>query len=317
MTTDTAHQPEPVQVQRRFKFVPPAVQDVVGGLVVGLFSIPEGMAYANLGGFNPLLGLYAGIVPTIVGSLTASTALMISTLTSAIALSSKSALQQAGLDPTNLGAVFALTLMVGLIMLLFGVLRLGVLMNYVSTAVMTGFVTGIAVQILTGEFADFSGYKPEGDNKLAQIINWLLHIGQWVPLTVAVSVATIGLWFLFDRIRRTENLATILAMALMTVVVAVLGLQVELVRGIGSITRSLPLPTLPDFSVMPRLAVGALSVALVALAQAAGIGVAVPNPDGAPSDVSKDFSSQGLANIAGGFFQALPVGGSLSRTGVA
>jgi SulP family sulfate permease len=73
---------------------------------------------------------------------------------------------------------------------------------------------------------------------------------------------------------------------------------------------------LPDLSVIPSLAVGALSVCLVALAQAAGIGAAVPNPDGSKSDQNRDFVGQGLANLAGGLFQALPAGGSLSRTGV-
>ncbi len=68
---------------------------------------------------------------------------------------------------------------------------------------------------------------------------------------------------------------------------------------------------------MPELLVGGVAVALVALAQAAGISAAVPNPDGSRSNMSGDFTAQGVGNLAGGFFGALPAGGSLSRTGVA
>jgi SulP family sulfate permease len=289
---------------------------VIAGLVAGLFSIPEGMAYAKLGGFNPVLGLYAGIVPTIAGSLSSSTQLMLITLTSAIALSSSSALEQAGLEPTNGTAVFTLTCLVGAIMAVAGLLRLGSLTGFVSNAVMTGFVTGIAVAIIEGELGDFSGYKPVGPNKLAKIFNWLVNVDQWVPVTVGVGVLTVVLALVFKRIKRTENYSTIIVLVLVTAIVAVLKLPVDLVGDIASIPRSLPGLALPDVTLMPGLAVGALSVALVALAQAAGIGAAVPNPDGSRSSTSRDFVGQGLANLFGGLFQALPAGGSLSRTGV-
>jgi SulP family sulfate permease len=79
----------------------PTFRDVIAGLVTGLFSIPEGMAYASIGGFNPVAGLYSGMIPGILGSLFARTVLMVTTLTSAIALSSRSVLRDAGLDPAD------------------------------------------------------------------------------------------------------------------------------------------------------------------------------------------------------------------------
>ncbi|WP_242427132.1 MULTISPECIES: SulP family inorganic anion transporter [unclassified Streptomyces] len=99
--------------------------------------------------------------------------------------------------------------------------------------------------------------------------------------------------------------------------VAVLGTDVELVRDIAHIPASLPGFSAPDLSAVPHLLGGAVAVALVGLAQAAGIGPSVPNPDGSRSSVNGDFAAQGLANAAGGLFQSLPSGGSLSRTGVA
>ncbi len=73
---------------------------------------------------------------------------------------------------------------------------------------------------------------------------------------------------------------------------------------------------LPDFSLIPQLALGAVSVALVALAQGAGISTAVPNPDGSKASQSRDFIGEGLGNLAGSFFQSMATGGSLSRTGI-
>lgn len=103
----------------------PKPADLGSGAVTGLFSIPEGMAYASIAGFNPVAGLYAGVVPAIVGSLTSRTVLMVTTLTSAIALTSQSVLSAAGLDPRDAGNVALLTVMVGVVMLLMGELRRG------------------------------------------------------------------------------------------------------------------------------------------------------------------------------------------------
>jgi SulP family sulfate permease len=72
----------------------------------------------------------------------------------------------------------------------------------------------------------------------------------------------------------------------------------------------------PDFSLVPQLALGSVSVALVALAQGAGISTAVPNPDGSKASQSRDFLGEGLGNLAGSFFQSMGTGGSLSRTGI-
>ncbi|MFD6762289.1 SulP family inorganic anion transporter [Streptomyces roseolus] len=295
----------------------PTGSDVGSGAVTGLFSIPEGMAYAAIAGFNPVAGLYAGVVPAIVGSLTSRTVLMVTTLTSAIALTSQSVLSDAGLDAKDAGNIALLTVMVGAVMLLMGVLRLGAVMSFVSHAVMTGFSTGIALQIITGVLKDATGYKPEGHNRLYQLGNWLWHIGDWQSAATLTALATIGVWAAARAVRRLEPVALLIAMVTVSVAVALLGAGVELVRDIASIPAALPSFTSPDLAAVPDLVWGAVSVALVALAQAAGIAPSMPNPDGTRSDINGDFRSQGYANLAGGLFQALPSGGSMSRTGVA
>jgi SulP family sulfate permease len=295
----------------------PTRQDAVAGFVTGLFSIPEGMAYASIGGFNPLLGLYSGMVPTTVGSLFSRTVLMTTTLTSAIALTSHSVLKEAGLEADDPGNIAMLTVLVGALMLLFGLLRMGSLMSFVSNAVMTGFTTGIAVQIIAGVVEDATGYETGYHNTLAKIGDAAVHVGSWDLTSACVAVGTVAVWAAAHAVRRLEAFAILIALLVVSVVAAVADLDVRLVGDIGEIPNSLPHPVLPDLSVAPDLLVGAVAVALVALAQAAGIGAAVPNPDKSRTNVSADFLAQGAANLAGGFFRALPTGGSLSRTGVA
>ncbi|BAJ29234.1 MULTISPECIES: SulP family inorganic anion transporter [Kitasatospora] len=295
----------------------PKPSDVTSGLVTGLFSIPEGMAYASIAGFNPVAGLFSGVVPAIVGSLTARTVLMVTTLTSAIALTSQSVLGDAGLDPSDAGNVAMLGVLSGVVMLLMGVLRLGVVLSFVSNAVMVGFSTGIALQIVVGVLKDATGYRPQGHNKLAQLGDWLVHAGSWELAATLVAVATVAVWVLAHAVKRLRTVALLVAMVLVSAGVAVFGTDVELVGGIADIPAALPHFTAPDWSAAWHLLGGALSIALVALAQAAGISPSVPNPDGSKSSVNGDFTAQGLASATGALFQSLPVGGSLSRTGVA
>lgn len=288
----------------------------MSGFVTGLFSIPEGMAYASIGGFAAPLGLWSGVVPTIVGSVFARTVLMVTTLTSAIALSSQSVISDAGLDPGDAGALATLTILVGLVMLLMGLLRLGSVMSFVSTAVMTGFTTGIALQIITGVIRDATAYTPEAHNTIAKFVEAMVHVGDCDDTTVLVAAATVAVWTVFKAIRRLESYATLIALLVVSLACAFIDPDVELVGDIASIPRSLPPFSVPDLGSLPDLMFGAIAIALVALAQAAGIGAAVANPDGSRPDASTDFRAQGLANMAGGLFSALPTGGSLSRTGV-
>lgn len=293
------------------------VPNTISGLATGLFSIPEGMAYAQLAGVNPVYGLYSGIVATIVASLTTGTILMMSTLTSAIALAVASVMQNAGIQDSQMpAALFTVTFLVGAIMFVLGILRLGSIVNFVSNAVMTGFVAGASLLIILGQEHHLTGYSPQGSDQWQKTINWLQNIDQWNMTTVAVSVAVIIFMVILKRIRPLEKFAAIVVLVVATVVVNYFQIQVELVGSIATIPNSLPPFMLPDFSLLPQLALGAVSVALVALAQGAGISTAIPNPDGSKASASRDFIGEGLGNLAGSFFQSMATGGSLSRTGI-
>lgn len=314
MGTTNEPQPQETEVKTPRQGIVP---NIISGLATGLFSIPEGMAYAQLAGVNPVYGLYSGIVATIVSSLSTGTILMMSTLTSAIALATASVLQNANIQDSQMPqALFTITFLVGAIMFLLGILRLGSIVNFVSNAVMTGFVAGASLLIILGQEHHLTGYSPTGANQWQKTIDWLQNIGQWDATTVGISVVVIIFMVALKRVRPLEKFAPIIVLVIATIVVKLLNIQTELVGDIATIPNSLPAFMLPDFSLIPQLALGASSVALVALAQGAGISTAVPNPDGSKASQSRDFVGEGLGNLAGSFFQSLGTGGSLSRTGI-
>ncbi|HET8930445.1 MAG TPA: SulP family inorganic anion transporter [Acidimicrobiales bacterium] len=301
------------------------IGDVVGGFVAGLYSVPEGIGYASLAGINPMFGIFAGMVPVTVAAATTGSVLMMSTLTSAIALTLAGVLDEGSFAPDQIGrAVLTMTLLAGVIMVVLGALKLGRIVNFVSNAVMTGFVAGVAVLILVGKANEVVGYDPEGHtNKLVKAVVILAHPGQWDATTALVGFGTIVAAFGLKAIPRLERYALVLVVAAGTAIVWIFAIHTATIADQAVISTGLdavPLPRgvvdLPSLSLIPGLLVGSLSIAIVALAQGAGIGSAFPNPDGSKADASRDFTGQGIGNLAGAFFQAAPTGGSLSRTAV-
>ena len=289
--------------------------DLLAGFVVAVTSIPDAMASAILAGLNPIQGLYAIMVGTPLGALATGSVFMTVAVTSAMALAVGDSLAGYSGDEL-LTAVITLTILVGLFALLLGVLKLGTLIRFVSNAVMIGFLTGVAVLIILGQLGDFTGHDSQFSNKVVQAVDLLLHVNQVDLQTLAIGLLTIALILLFGS-TRLANFSMILAMVLATAALLVLGWDsVQLIGDIADIPRSLPTPKLPDPSLVPALIGPAIAIAIIGLVQGAGVGRGVPNPDGSSPDPSRDFDGQGLANIAAGFFQGMPVGGSLSTTSI-
>lgn len=296
--------------------------DLSSGLTVALVSIPEGMAYALVAGVDPIYGLYTGMVTTIVASLTGSTSLMIVTLTNALALVTGDTLANLDSSVDPIIAMFTLTFLVGMIMFLLGILRLGSIIRFVSMEVMSGFVFATALLIVLGQYDELVGYSStlEEANKLVKAIDITLNIGQWDLYTTLLGVGSIIVLLLMKRVRVLAKFADVLIIILAGLFVWILGwTTVELVGDIADVPSglsALPTPVIPDLSLLPVLIIPAIAAAVVGLAESSGVGAAYPNPDDSRSNMSQDFTSQGLGNLIGSFFQAMPAGGSLSRTGI-
>ena len=288
-------------------------KDAVAGLVLGVESVPDGLAAGLLAGVSPLSGLYAYLFGTIGGSFFTSSAFMAVQATGAMAIviADVPAVHAAS-DPAR--ALFTLSVLTGVVMLAAGFLRLGSVLRFVSNAVMVGFISAVGVNIILGQLANLTGYKAEGGNRVVRAVNTLIHPGELHLQSLAIGVVTVALILLLER-TRLGPLGLVLAVVVTSALVAVLGWgSVALVRDLSEIPRALPLPQAPMLRLVPSLVVPALSLAFVGLIQGAAISANFPNPDGRYPDVSRDFIGQGAANVIAGIFRGMPVGGSMSAS---
>jgi sulfate permease, SulP family len=288
-------------------------KDAVAGLVLGVESVPDGLAAGLLAGVNPLSGLYAYLFGTIGGSFFTSSAFMAVQATGAMAIIIADVpAVHTGNDQAR--ALFTLSVLTGVVMLAAGFLRAGSLLRFVSNAVMVGFISAVGVNIILGQLANFTGYKAEGANRVVRAVNTFAHPGELHLQSLAVGVTTVALILLLER-TKAGPLGLVLAVIVTSAGTAALGWSsVATVNDLGTIPRSLPLPQAPMLGLVPSLLVPALSLTFVGLVQGAAISANFPNPDGRYPDASRDFIGQGAANVIAGVFRGMPVGGSMSAS---
>ncbi len=283
------------------------------GVVLGLESVPDGLASGLLAGVDPVAGLYGYLVGTIAGAAATSSVFMSVQATGAMAVLIADVPQVHG-GPDAARALFTLAVLTGVVMLVLGLLRLGSLVRFVSTAVVVGFVNAVAINIILGQLSNITAFSSSGSNRLTRALDTLFHPGAWNLPTVAVGLMTIALILLLER-TRLGGLGLVVAMVATSAATELLGWDsVAQLRDIAEVPRSLPTPVMPLWSAVPVLVLPALSLAFVGLVQGAAISQSIPNPDGSYPDASGDFRGQGVANLASGLLQGMPVGGSMSAT---
>jgi sulfate permease, SulP family len=286
--------------------------DVIAGVPGAVASVPDGMASAVLVGVNPIHGLYASALGPIAGGLFSSTRLMVITTTTAAALAAGSTLQDVTPADRN-SALFLLTLLAGAIMVGAGLARLGRYTRFVSLSVMTGFLTGVAANIVLGQLADLCGTTASGSIALTRALDVITHPGTIDPVSLAAGLGALAIVVLLAH-TRIASFASVIALAIPSVLV--LGASsVQRVSDEGAIPTGLPHPALPDLSVLSlNLVAGAAAVAAIVLVQGAGVSESAANTDGSLSDPNRDFMAQGAGNLAAGLFRGQPVGGSVGQT---
>jgi len=291
------------------------VADMIAGLTTGVANIPDAMASAVLAGANPVQGLYAIMIGTPLGALFGSSAFMNVATTSALAITAGSALADAGFTgDAHAVAISTLAALTGVLMVLAGLLKMGRLLRFVANSVVIGFLTGVSINVILSQLSDFTGYSSEYSNKVVKAVDTLLHLNQVDVPTTLVGLLTVAIILLVDR-TKLKNFSMLIGMLIASIVVIVLGLTtVQQVSDIAVIPTSLPMPMLPDFSLIPVLLLDAIALAIIGLVQGAGVSKAYANPDGNYPNSSRDFLGQGVANIGAGLFQGMPIGGTVGST---
>jgi len=293
--------------------------DLIAGLTFAMVNVPQAMGNAVLATVNPVFGLYTLMIATPVGALFTSSVFMNVSTTGALSVAAGDALVYFPSEQ-KLTALITLVFLIGVFQLVLGLLKLGSLIRFISQSVMTGFITGIAILIVLGAISDLTGYTSQHNSEILSLADTLLNLDQADPATLVLGLITIGLIVGFGR-TRLNKFAMILALVVVTLLAILITAvfendSLELVGDIATIPRYLPRPMLPDVSLVPALILPAVAIGIIGLVQGAGVGQSYPNPDGKYPDTSRDFSGQGLGNIAASLFQGIPGGGSMSGTAV-
>ena len=299
--------------------------DAMAGLLGAVLVLPQGIAFATLAGLPPEYGLYTAIIPCIIAALFGSSWHVMSGPTNANSLALFAMLSPLAMafSPMYIQLALAVTVMVGVLQWLIGALRLGVLANFISPAVLFGFTSGAALLIAVHALPDFLGLAAAPEHSaagvLAHVLTQLPHAS---PAALAVAGITLAVALGLRRFRRNWPYMLI-GLAVATALAwgwsrwtAGSATPSSALRIVGTIATPWPRFELPRISWAQASDLVGLAFALtiVALGQAIAIARAVAQRSGQRIDANREFRGQGLSNIIGGFFSSYVSCGSMNRS---
>jgi SulP family sulfate permease len=292
--------------------------DALAGLTTAAVVIPKSMAYATIAGLPVQAGLYVALVPMLVYALLGSSRPLSVSTTSTLAILTAAALTRAVpvADAAQLMvAASTLALMVGGILIVAGVLRLGFVANFISDPILTGFKAGVAIVILFGQVPKLLGVHVADGHFFRFIFATLQHVSDTNVTTLIVSVVSLVILIGLHRFRPRAP-APLVAVIIGIAAAGLLGLKAAGVALTGEIPAGLPGPVLPNLALAKILWPSALGMALISFTESIAIGRAFAR-HGDPRPVpNRELIALGAANLAGSFFQSLPAGGGASQTAV-
>ena len=299
-------------------------KDVVAGLVLSALLVPQGMAYAELAGLPPVTGLYTSILCLIGYAIFGPSRVLVlgpdSALGSMIAATIAPLILADG-DPARAIALASLlAVLVGVIMVVAGLAKLGFVADLLSKPTQIGYMNGLALTIIVSQLPKLFGFSIDADGLLREVAAVVSGIGQGlvVPAAAVVGFACLaGILLLNRRLPKLPSVLIIVVLA--SIAVNAFDLQDRGVDTIGVLPQGFPPFTLPlvRWSDIPVLLLGALGIAVVALADTMSTASAFAARRGEQVHGNQEMIGIGAANIAAGLFQGFPVSTSGSRTAVA
>lgn len=297
--------------------------DILAGISAGAVVVPQAMAYATIANLPVQVGLYTCIVPMAVyamlgGSraMSVSTTSTIATLT-ATTLVSAGVASQADTAGDALGSLMMLTLLVGVILLLARLLRLGSLVENISQATVLGLKIGVGATVAVGQLPKLLG---ETENVSGQgFLRSLAAFGGALQsanvATIALSIGSILALVLITRfLPRVPGSLVVVAAGILLVWLAHLdGAGVALIAPVPS---GLPVPGLPDLAQAGALVPGALAIAVMAFLESAAVARGIRRTGEPQVDSNQELFATGAANVVGAFFTAMPAAGGFSQSAV-
>ncbi len=295
--------------------------DLAAGLTVGIMLIPQGMAYSMIAGLPPVYGLYAALVPILIYALlgtsrqlsvgpVAMDSLFVAATVSVMAIPG---------SPHYIELAIALALMMGAAQLLFGLIRLGFLVNFLSKPVIVGFTSAAALVILFNQFGNLLGINLIQTNQVHILLADFYEKISTVHLyTLIFALAGIAFIVILKRIQKKFP-AGLALVFLGTVITYFFQLDQSGIQIVKQVPAGFPEAAIPNFnwSEFKALLPSAIALALIAFMEAYTVSKTIEEKKGVQEvDANKELIALGSSNVVGSFFSAFPVTGGFSRTAV-
>lgn len=293
--------------------------DLIAGLSVAAVQVPTAVAYAQLAGFSPEIGLYASILPVIVYALLgssrqlvvgpdAATCTMVAALVTPLAASDKS---------LYLTLTAALSLAAGMLMVIGGVARMGFIVNFFSRPILVGFLNGIAASIIAGQLGKLLGIPLTSRDFVPSLVELFSHLGgiHWQTLAVGSATITVLALFKFFAPRAPSALIALIAASLGLHFLTGASSGVALV---GTVPAGLPHIGLPqvEYHAGQGLLVGALGLVIVSFTSGMLTARSMAARAGQTLNPNQEMWAIGAANLAAGLSGSFAITGADSRTAV-
>ncbi len=293
--------------------------DLLAGLSVAAVALPVGVAYAQLAGFRPEVGLYASILPLVAYALFGTSRQLIvgpDAATCALVAAAAGSIAAGNAD-LYFSLSIILALLAGIFCILASFLKLGALADFLSKAILVGFLNGIALSIFLGQVGKIFGFPIVKDGIVPRLVEFCSKLGATHLPTLAIGLAVFVILVFSPKVMPRLP-AALVAMVLTGTVVKLFGLDVQGVQTIGNVPSGLPplrIPKVP-LELMPHLCAQAAGIALIGFSSMMLTARSFAAKNKYEIDVDREFAALGAANIAAGLSQGFAVSGAASRTAV-
>jgi high affinity sulfate transporter 1 len=295
-------------------------KDIVGGIAAGAVVIPQAMAYATIADLPVQVGLYTCMVPMVVYALIGGSRTLSVSTTSTVALLTGSTLVAAGVagngtDPA--GDLAALTLLVGVILVVARVLHLGSLVDNINEATLTGIKVGVGLTVAAGQLPKLLGIPgdPTADNFFSEMRAVVDHMGDTSVVTLVFSIGTLLVLYVVARFAPRVP-APLIAVVGGIMLVAVASLDQHGLAIVGHVPSGLPTPVAPAFDHIGDLLAGAFAIAIMVFLETVAVARNMHRPGEPPIENDQELFASGLSCAAGAFFGAMPSAGGFSQTAI-
>jgi high affinity sulfate transporter 1 len=297
--------------------------DVVAGIVLTTLLVPQGMAYAELAGLPAITGLYTTILCLIGYAVFGPSRILVlgpdSSLGPMIAATILPIVGSDGSPERAIALASMMALIVGAIMILAGIAKLGFIADLLSKPTQIGYMNGLALTILIGQLPKLFGFSTDANGLINEAHAFIHGVASGETVGAAVAIGLVSLALILALGHWLPRVPGVLVAVVVAIVAAsVFNLADHGVSLVGELPKGFPPLTVPNpVSDLPLLVAGALGIVLVALADTISTASAFAARTGQEVDGNGEMIGIGAANVAAGFFQGFPVSTSGSRTAVA